>query len=113
MTLYNLFPLLAGRLSQWGEHFSRAAAMGFEWVFINPIQKPGASRSLYSIADYFGVNPAFLDPSSSAAPEDQVRQMTAQARTAGLKPMIDLVINHCAIDSTITSQHSEWFVRDP
>jgi len=112
MTLYNLFPLLAGRFSRWGEHFSRAAAMGFEWIFINPIQKPGASGSLYSIADYFGVNPAFLDPQNNASPEDQVRQMTSQARASGLKPMIDLVINHCAIDSPVTTQHPQWFVRD-
>ena len=112
MTLYNLFPLLAGPFSRWGEHFSRAAGMGFDWIFINPIQKSGASQSLYSIADYFGVNPTFLDPQSSASPGDQVRQMTAQARAAGLKPMIDLVINHSAIDSPITTQHPEWFLRD-
>ena len=61
MILYNLFPLLAGPFSRWGEHFSRAAGMGFDWVFVNPIQQLGASRSLYSIADYFRVNPAFLD----------------------------------------------------
>src|SRR5690242_19391768 len=112
MTLYNLFPLLAGPFSKWGEHFERAAKMGFDWVFINPIQKLGASKSLYSIADYFGVNPAFLDPQNPASPEEQVRQMTAHARVAGLKPMIDLVINHCAIDAPITREHPQWFVRD-
>ena len=97
MTLYNLFPLLAGPFSRWGEHFTRAAAMGFDWVFVNPIQQPGASRSLYSIADYFRFNPALLDPQNSAPPEEQVRQMVAQARAVGLKMMIDLVINHCAM----------------
>ena len=70
MTLYNLFPLLAGPFSRWGEHFTRAAAMGFDWVFVNPIQQPGASRSLYSIADYFRFNPALLDPQSAAPPEE-------------------------------------------
>src|SRR5271154_3462962 len=105
MTLYNLFPLLAGPLTGWGKHFSRAAAMGFNWVFINPIQQPGASRSLYSIADYFGINPVLLDSRASASPEEQVRQMIADARTAGLKVMIDLVINHCAIDSRLTREH--------
>ena len=53
MKIYNLFPLLAGPFSRWTEHFTRAAAMGFDWAFVNPIQQPGASRSLYSIADYF------------------------------------------------------------
>ena len=112
MILYNLFPLMAGRFPNWGEHLSRAAALGFDWVFINPIQQLGASRSLYSIADYFQVNPAFVDPHSTASPEDQVRQVTAQARQTGLKVMIDLVINHCAIDSALTRQHPDWFLRD-
>src|SRR5207249_3140323 len=79
---------------------------------LNPIQQVGASRSLYSIADYFQFNPVLLDPASGAPPEEQVKQMIAQAHAAGLKVMIDLVINHCAIDSPLTLQHPEWFARD-
>ncbi len=112
MILYNLFPLLAGPMTGWEPHLKRAAAMGFNWVFINPIQQPGASRSLYSIADYFAINPLLLDSHSPLPPEDQVRQMNAQARAAGLQMMLDLVINHCAIDSPLTRQHPEWFVRE-
>ena len=112
MILYNLFPLLAGPFPKWRAHFARAAAMGFDWAFVNPIQKLGASRSLYSISDYFDVNPALLDPKSNASPEEQVRHMIAEAHNAGLKVMIDLVINHCAIDSPLTRQHPEWFVRN-
>lgn len=113
MILYNLFPLLAGPFHRWGEHFQRAAALGFDWVYINPIQQLGASRSLYSIADYFQLNPALLDPASPAPPDEQCRQMIEQARAAGLKVMIDLVINHCAYDAPLTREHPEWFVREP
>ena len=113
MILYNLFPLLTGPFSRWKEHFTRAATMNFDWVFINPIQQLGASHSLYSIADYFRFNPELLDPQSRASPEDQVRQMTDQAHAAGLKVMIDLVINHCAIDSRLTQEHEDWFARGP
>jgi starch synthase (maltosyl-transferring) len=113
MILYNLFPLLAGPFSRWKEHFERAAAMNFDWVFINPIQQLGASRSLYSIADYFRINPELLDPQSKASPEEQVRQMTEQAHAAGLKVMVDLVINHCAIDSHLTREHPDWFAHEP
>ncbi len=113
MLIYNLFPLLAGRMSQWDEHFRRAAAMHFEWVFINPIQKLGKSGSLYSIADYFQFNPAFLEPNGPLSPDDQVRQMTTRAREAGLKPMLDLVLNHCAMDSPLVREHPDWFVREP
>jgi starch synthase (maltosyl-transferring) len=79
---------------------------------VNPIQQLGASRSLYSIADYFRFNPALLDASRGKGPEDQVREMTQQAHAAGLKVMIDLVINHSAIDAPLTREHPEWFVRD-
>jgi starch synthase (maltosyl-transferring) len=68
MIVYNLFPLLAGPFSQWARHFTRAAEMGFDWVFVNPIQLSGASRSLYSIADYFRFNPALLDSTSTESP---------------------------------------------
>jgi starch synthase (maltosyl-transferring) len=112
MILYNLFPLLAGPLSGWDRHFTRAAKMGFDWVFVNPIQQLGASRSLYSIADYSRINQALLDPKSSASPEEQVRQMIAHAKDNGLKVMIDLVLNHCAIDSPLTKKHPEWFLRE-
>ena len=112
MILYNLFPLLAGPFTQWEPHLARAKALGFDWVFINPIQQPGASRSLYSIADYFRFNPALVDAASSTSPEAQVRQMLALAHAVGLKVMIDLVINHSAIDSPLTREHPEWFVRE-
>jgi starch synthase (maltosyl-transferring) len=112
MILYNLFPLLAGPMNHWEPHFKRAAAMGFNWAFINPIQRTGGSRSLYSIADYFAINPALLDGNSSLSAADQVKLMNAQAQKTGLKTMLDLVINHCAIDSPLTQQHPEWFVRE-
>jgi starch synthase (maltosyl-transferring) len=112
MIIYNLFPLLAGPFTRWPEHFERAAAMNFEWIFVNPIQFPGYSGSLYSIADYFRYNPLLLDATSGATPDEQVRAMTAHARKAGLRVMIDLVINHCAFDSPLTREHPEWFQQE-
>lgn len=113
MILYNLFPLLAGPFGRWNEHFTRAAAMGFNWVYVNPIQQLGASRSLYSIADYFQLNPALVDAANPAPAEEQCRQMTRQGRAAGLRLMTDLVINHSAYDSPLTREHPEWFEREP
>lgn len=112
MFLYNLFPLLVGPFTKWGPHLRRAADMGFDWVFLNPIQRLGVSKSLYSIADYFELNPVFVDPRSQASPEEQFRQMMEQARSAGLRVMIDLVINHCAFDAPVTREHPEWFLRE-
>lgn len=108
--IYNLFPLLAGTFHRWKEHLSRAAHMGFTWVFVNPIQRPGKSGSLYSIADYFAFNPAFIEKSGNQPPKDQVRSMITTANALGLNMMVDLVINHCSVDSELIDQHPEWFL---
>ena len=109
MIIYNLFPLLAGKFQEWEKHFLRAAEMGFNWIFINPIQKTGRSGSIYSIADYFSFNPLLVD-SSGRPPEEQVREMLRSAGDIGLRVMVDLVINHCSVDAEILKSHPEWFV---
>ncbi len=38
--------------------------------------------------------------------------MVAQAEHLGLRMMIDLVINHCAVDSKLVYEHPDWFVRE-
>lgn len=111
MRIYNLFPLLAGNFKQWQPHLVRAAEMGFDWIFVNPIQQPGRSGSLYSIKDYFAINPA-LCSRGTQSPEDQVRAMAAQAEKLGLRMMVDLVINHCAYDSDLLKKHPEWFAKE-
>jgi len=110
--IYNVFPLLAGKFTDWASHFSRASRMGFNWIFLNPVQRPGMSGSLYSIADYYGFNPLLLDDTSSKRPEDQVRELLKGAGSMGLHVMIDLVVNHCSVDSPITESHPEWFLRE-
>ena len=110
MIIYNLFPLLAGRFPEWNEHFSRASQMGFNWIFVNPIQVPGRSGSLYSITDYFRFNPLLVAPTSEQTAEEQVRSAIRAAEELGLKMMIDLVINHCSVDADLIKKHPEWFV---
>jgi starch synthase (maltosyl-transferring) len=113
MIIYNLFPLLAGTVTHWESHTERAADMGFEWIFVNPIQKPGRSGSLYSIADYFQVNPRIVNQESILSPEQQVKAYAQTASHRGLRMMADLVINHCAVDSELTGHHPEWFIHEP
>src|SRR3984893_3334438 len=91
--IYNLFPLLAGPLPRWKSHLERARRMEFNWLFVNPIQLSGFSGSLYSIADYYAIDPRFID-SSAGPPESQLRQMISDAHGLGLRVMMDLVINH-------------------
>jgi starch synthase (maltosyl-transferring) len=110
--IYNLFPLLAGTFSHWKAHFPRIREMGFNWVFVNPIQKPGRSGSIYAIRDYFRINPALWDSTRATSPEEQITDTVEAAERHGLRLMIDLVINHCSIDSPLLSEHPEWFEWD-
>ena len=112
MLIYNIFPLLAGPFPKWMPHLERAARMGFNWVFVNPIQYPGFSGSIYAVKDFFQFNPLLIDASSHKRPQTQVKEMIALAKNLGLNIMIDLVINHCAVDSPLLKQHREWFMWD-
>lgn len=108
--IYNLFPLLAGPLPQWTSHLQRAQRLGFDWVFVNSFHYAGYSGSLYSIKDYYAVDPRLLDP-SAGAPLEQLSAMAQTAKQLGLKLMMDLVINHTAFDSLLVTEHPEWYKR--
>lgn len=109
--IYNLFPLLAGLLPRWRPHMERAAAMGFTWIPVNPFHQAGYSGSLYSVKDYYAIDPRFADGTGRPA-EAQLREMLNQASRLGLSVMMDLVINHTAFDSPLVTQHPGWFRRD-
>jgi len=109
--IYNLFPPLFGPIPRWEEHLDRIAAMGFTWIFLNPIHPPGLSGSLYAVKDYFGINPLF-HPESGKDPDAVLAQFLKAAKRRGLKVMLDLVINHTAVDSPLTAQHPEWYAKD-
>ncbi|MBW1853824.1 MAG: hypothetical protein JRJ00_03950 [Deltaproteobacteria bacterium] len=110
MRIYNLFPLLCGTFPEWKSHIKRAAEMEFDWVFVNPVQQPGHSGSLYSIADYFALNPQLIDSAESITGESQLRHVAQYARELKMRLMVDLVINHCAVDAAIVQEHPNWFI---
>ncbi|CAN5252339.1 alpha-1,4-glucan--maltose-1-phosphate maltosyltransferase [soil metagenome] len=108
--IYNLFPLLAGRMDGWHEHLPRISAMGFDWIFVNPFYAPGGSGSLYAIRDPEALHPVVA---GNASLVDAVGAFAKQARKSGQRLMADLVINHTAQDALLAERHPEWYVRDP
>jgi starch synthase (maltosyl-transferring) len=108
--IYNLFPLLAGPLPGWKPHLERARQMEFDWLFVNPINLSGFSGSLYSIKDYYAIDPRFIDP-AAGPPDHQLRQMIADARELGLRVIMDFVISHTAFDSPLLTEHPTWYKR--
>lgn len=110
--IYNLFPLLAGSIDRWREHLPRIAAMGFDWVFINPFHDPGFSGSLYAVKDYYRLHPLFRGAGQASDAETLGRFLDA-AHDQGLRVMMDLVINHTARDALLVDTHPEWYAREP
>jgi starch synthase (maltosyl-transferring) len=107
MIIYNLFPLLAGNFTGWDSHLSRASEMGFNWVFVNPVNLPGFSGSLYSIKDYFDFNP--LIGMKSKRNRKQIKETIRHAEKLWPQDDGNLVINHCALDSDLLKTDPGWF----
>jgi starch synthase (maltosyl-transferring) len=123
--IYNLFPRLVGPTTRWPEHAARAAAMGFDWLYLNPWQYPGFSGSLYATKDHRRLNPLFVPQGADPASLEPLREALQHVRDQRLKPMMDLVVNHTSKDCPLVREHPEWyrwgddgqpvspFVRDP
>ena len=109
--IYNLFPLLGGPLDQWPHHAARAASLGFNWLYLNPVNYPGFSGSLYSTKDYYRLNPVLSSDGSTVLSLADLAPVIRTITQSGLHPMIDLVINHTAFDSPLVQEHPQWYVR--
>lgn len=109
--IYNLFPLLVGSVENWEQRLPEIAAMQFNWVFLNPIQAPGFSGSLYSIKDYYQLHPLFQGESREST-DNLVKRFIQSAERQGLAVMMDLVINHTAKDSPLLSQYPQWYLHE-
>lgn len=110
--IYNLFPLLAGPLITWEEHLPRIAAMGFDWIYLNPFHRPGSSGSLYAIQDFDHLHPVVAG-GDDAPWDDRLAAFCSAAGKQGIRVMVDLVVNHSAKDSRLVELHPEWFRRHP
>ncbi|WP_279358495.1 maltotransferase domain-containing protein [Methylobacterium indicum] len=109
--IYNLFPLLVGRVSAWTAELPRIAELGFDWVYLNPFHQAGGSRSLYAVADTDRLDERLRD--LDGTPDDeQIRRFCAAAAGHGLKIMTDLVVNHAANDGRLAHERPDLFVRD-
>ncbi|HEX7240651.1 MAG TPA: hypothetical protein VF263_10315, partial [Longimicrobiaceae bacterium] len=110
--VYNLFQRLVGPATRWPEHARRAAEMGFNWLYLNPWHYPGFSGSLYAPKELRRMNPLFLPPGADPESLEPLRAAVRGIEEAGLRPMMDLVVNHTSKDAPLVQEHPEWFVRD-
>ncbi|MBN2036085.1 MAG: hypothetical protein JW768_05025 [Chitinispirillaceae bacterium] len=111
--IYNLFLRHLGPIDTWNAAVPRIRDMGFNAVFVNPFHETGSSGSLYSVRDYFRLNPFFLQSRSDPSDFSPLKTFIASCADAGLDLIMDLVINHTATDSPLVKKHPSWYKRDP
>ncbi|MFC5067547.1 maltotransferase domain-containing protein [Flaviflagellibacter deserti] len=109
--IYNLFPLLAGTVLGWRAELPRIAAMGFDWVYVNPFHQTGGSRSLYAVADPYRLDERFRD-GHETSDDAQVAAFVEDAAAHGLKVMTDLVVNHTARDAVLAHERPDLFRKN-
>ena len=107
--IYNLFPLLAGRVRAWHDHLERIAAMGFSWIYVNAFHYPGFSGSLYAIKDPYRLNDLFADGREH---DVALKAFVDAAARQGLRVMMDLVVNHVSKDALLVDEHPSWCRRE-
>ncbi len=110
--IYNLFPRILGSIDTWaGKHLDRIKRMGFDWIYMNPLNYPGFSGSLYSIKDFYKFNPVFA-PAGAVDPHswEPLKEFIKKCHENELKFMYDLVINHTSIDSPLVEEHRNWYL---
>jgi starch synthase (maltosyl-transferring) len=110
--IYNLFPRLAGPVTDWHAHLPRIAGMGFDWVWLNPVHAPGGSGNVYALSDPWRLDPA-LREGADASDAALLADFCDAARGHGLRVMLDLVVRHVARDGRLVDTHPHWFRHDP
>ena len=136
LRLYDQFPRCYRDINEMTEQLPEIAAMGFNAVWINPIQEtgklkhplgrqdplglgentPGYSGSLYAIKDIEKFDNDFStdktnNSKNNAKDISAIQCFTREAKNLGLTPIFDLVLNHVALDAEIYKQNKSWFIH--
>lgn len=134
ISCYDMYPTQFSNIRDMTSYLPVLHALGFNSVWINPIQFPGDLTGFFKTDKNNGVktgnevtgslyamsNPDLLNPLFGAPPEDpsekakhlnkeDLQDFTQTARSLGIVPMFDLVLNHLAIDTPLYKQKPHWF----
>jgi starch synthase (maltosyl-transferring) len=110
--IFNLFPRYFNTIDDWKDVVPHIVEMGFNWIFVNPFHETGFSGSLYAVKNYYQLNPLFLKKGSDPSDFRPLKKFIATCKDALVNVMMDLVINHTAIDSVLVKLNPSWYKRD-
>lgn len=101
----------AGTLDAAIAHLDELRDLGIGVVVLNPIHPAGGAvpdsipAHPYAVRDHLAVDPSIGDVES-------FERFTAAAHARGLRVLLDMVLNHGAIDHVAMADHPDWFARD-
>ncbi len=104
--IYYLNPLLAGPLAGWDAQLQRVGLLGFDHVLLAPPFATGPSRDLFLPADYDRIDER-LGWKGDA--ERALATLSDACGKAGLKLLLDVVLDQVAADSPAAERHPELF----
>lgn len=110
--IFNLFPRHFRYMDQWSDIIPHVKEMAFNSVFVNPFHETGFSGSLYAVKDYYRLNPLFLRPGQDPSDFAPLNAFVKKCKEYELELIMDLVINHTAVDSELSKQHPQWYQWD-
>jgi hypothetical protein len=116
LRILNVHPRLAGPISGWSRFFELAAVTGFNAVWLNPFHRAteaafeegGKTRSgsLYAIRNHFEFD-AGVSSGDVQRDRADLKSVIAQARGLGVRAMVDLVLNHVALDHPMVAREND------
>ncbi len=110
--IYNLFPRHFKCIDEWAGMLSHIKEMKFNSIFVNPFHETGFSGSLYAVKDYYRLNPLFLRKDQNPTDFSILQTFIDKCKNENLDMIMDLVINHTAVDSVLTKSHPAWYRHD-
>ncbi len=109
MKIYNLFPLVAGKIPEWKEKLNHIEYMGFDHIYINPIFSTGYSKNLYAPKNFDDFSDQVIDIFSDKNGLEQFKEFIEEAHKKNIKIIFELIFTHTSIDSELLIEHPEWY----
>lgn len=107
INIYNVFPRYVKNNEEMYEMIHGAKVMGFDAVYFNPFFETGESKNIYAIANYYRFDQLSFD--SGPSMDTQIKDWVSVCNKNGMRPIVDLVVNHTAADSELVKSHPDFY----
>ncbi|GAB4481690.1 MAG: alpha-amylase family glycosyl hydrolase [Anaerolineae bacterium] len=115
--LYEVHPGQYGGFDGLRKQLKRIQTMGIDTLYLMPIHPHRNKKNTAWDGNWEGVGSPYaildferLDPTLGA--ESAFRELVKTAHDLGMRVLVDLVLQGCALEASYVTEHPDWFVRD-